>query len=430
MENTQPTRKNIFVNLGLFQFLSFVRRGVFYTFMITYLFHLMQTITDTAMLGTLNMIGSALGQNFLWGKIADRYNLRTKLIITGESIAAVAYFIVFQIHKALINSQSNFLAGLSLIVGLSFLEFFWSMSDVGWAALLTDMTTTKNRASIIGALNFIASLGRMIGITFAGYLYMNGEGFRQGTIFYIVITMLLVGAALVWITSRSTGKSAKRSEDKNVKDQSVTAPTGYDRKAYKWFLISLIIIVIGTSCVSQVFLIFIQLPGGLMATDQEMSLILTAYAVGGMIMSLTCGWLADRFGKGLVLLAGLILAIWTPLFYGFASTVPAMVLFYGLNGASFWIILTLGFAFAADIIPEDRRGRMFGRYNTVMALSWGPAGLLVGGPLADMQVKLLNLPPFIAYVNAFYVSSIIVALGTAIFGFKVLRQKTAKEPRP
>ncbi len=430
MENTQPTRKNIFVNLGLFQFLSFVRRGVFYTFMITYLFHLMQTVTDTAMLGTLNMIGSALGQNFLWGKIADRYNLRTRLIITGESIAALAYFIVFQIYKALINSQSNFLAGLSLIVGLSFLEFFWSMSDVGWAALLTDMTTTKNRASIIGALNFIASLGRMIGITFAGYLYMNGEGFRQGTIFYIVITMLLVGAALVWITSRSTGKSAKRSENKNVKDQSVTAPTGYDRKAYKWFLISLIIIVIGTSCVSQVFLIFIQLSGGLMATDQEMSLILTAYAVGGMIMSLTCGWLADRFGKGLVLLAGLILAIWTPLFYGFASTVPAMVLFYGLNGASFWIILTLGFAFAADIIPEDRRGRMFGRYNTVMALSWGPAGLLVGGPLADMQVKLLNLPPFIAYVNAFYASSIIVAFGTAIFAFKVLRQKTANGPRP
>jgi len=430
VENTQPTRKNIFVNLGLFQFLSFVRRGVFYTFMITYLFHLMQTVTDTAMLGTLNMIGSALGQNFLWGKIADRYNLRTRLIITGESIAALAYFIVFQIYKALINSQSNFLAGLSLIVGLSFLEFFWSMSDVGWAALLTDMTTTKNRASIIGALNFIASLGRMIGITFAGYLYMNGEGFRQGTIFYIVITMLLVGAALVWITSRSTGKSAKRSENKNVKDQSVTAPTGYDRKAYKWFLISLIIIVIGTSCVSQVFLIFIQLSGGLMATDQEMSLILTAYAVGGMIMSLTCGWLADRFGKGLVLLAGLILAIWTPLFYGFASTVPAMVLFYGLNGASFWIILTLGFAFAADIIPEDRRGRMFGRYNTVMALSWGPAGLLVGGPLADMQVKLLNLPPFIAYVNAFYASSIIVAFGTAIFAFKVLRQKTANGPRP
>jgi MFS family permease len=48
----------------------------------------MGSITSTATLGTLNMISSALGQNFLWGKISDRYKLRTKLIIMGESIAA------------------------------------------------------------------------------------------------------------------------------------------------------------------------------------------------------------------------------------------------------------------------------------------------------------------------------------------------------
>jgi DHA1 family multidrug resistance protein-like MFS transporter len=142
-----------------------------------------------------------------------------------------------------------------------------------------------------------------------------------------------------------------------------------------------------------------------------------------MIISLTCGWLADRIGKALVLFAGLILAILTPLLYGVASSVPTMALFYGLNGASFWIIQTAGFAFAGDIIPEDRRGRLFSRYNTVMALSWGPAGLLVGGPLADLQVKVFQLSPHTAYLNAFYASSIIVALGTTIFGLKVLRTK-------
>jgi MFS family permease len=422
MKSAQPTRRDIFVNLGLFQFLSFVRRGVFYTFMISYLFDLMHTVTYTALLGTLNMVGSALGQNFLWGRIADRYNIRTKLIIAGESIAAIAYFIVFQVHRSLLGGQTNFQAGLSLIVGLSILEFFWSMSDVGWAALLTEVTTTKNRASAIGTLNFIASLGRMIGINFAGYLYDNGEGFRQGTIFYIVITMLLVGVTLMWITSRSTSRPNKKNEDRNAESPTDKGSIGYDKKTYKWFLISLIVIVIGTSCVSQVFLLFIQLPGGLMATDPEMSLILTAFAVGGMLMSLTCGWLADKFGKGLILFAGLILAILTPLAYGMASTVQIMALFYGLNGASFWIILTVGFAFAGDIIPEDRRGRLFSRYNTVIALSWGPAGLLVGGPLADAQVKVLLLSAYTAYVNVFYVSSIIVALGTAIFGFKVLKQ--------
>jgi len=423
VERSQPTQKGIFANLGMFQFLSFVRRGVFYTFMISYLFDLMQTVTYTALLGTLNMVGSALGQNLLWGRIADRYRLRTKLIIAGESIAAVSYFIVFQVHRSLMNNQANFMAGLSLIVGLSILEFFWSMSDVGWAALLIETTTTSNRASIVGALNFIASLGRMIGISFAGYLYMNGEGFRQGTIFYIVIAMLIVGATLMWITSRSTSSLTKTTGGNQADTHSVKESMVYDKRTYKWFLISLIVIVIGTSSVSQVFLLFVGLPDGLMATNLQTSIILTAFTIGGMIISLTCGWLANRMGKALVLFAGLILAILAPLLYGVASSVPTMALFYGLNGASFWIIQTAGFAFAGDIIPEDRRGRLFSRYNTVMALSWGPAGLLVGGPLADLQVKVFQVSPHTAYLNAFYASSIIVALGTTIFGLKVLRTK-------
>ena len=65
VKNAQPARKSIFINLSVFQLLTFVRRGVFYTFMINYLFDLMPAATYTALLGTLNMLGSALGQNFL-----------------------------------------------------------------------------------------------------------------------------------------------------------------------------------------------------------------------------------------------------------------------------------------------------------------------------------------------------------------------------
>lgn len=424
VKDALPARRNVFINLSAFQLLTFIRRGVFYTFMITYLYDLMHNVTYTASLGSLNMVGSALGQNFVWGKIADRHKLRARLIIAGESTAAMFYFIVFQIHKLLLNSQSDFSAGLSLIIGLSILEFFWSMSDVGWAALLTDVTTSSNRTRIVGILNFIGSLGRMIGITFAGYLYNNGKGFSQGTIFYIVIIMLIVGAILMWITSKSTDKSTQNTADEQAENHSTLTSTDYDKSAYKWFLISLIVIVIGISCVNQVFLVFITPPTGIMPTDLEASLVLTAFTVGGMFMSLTCGRLVDRFGKTIVLFSGLILAIVTPLFYGVASNALTMAVVYGLNGASFWMVLTVGFAFAADIIPEDRRGRLFGRYNTVIALSWGPAGLLVGGPLADLQVKVLGTPPYAAYVNAFYTSSVITALGTAIFWIKVSKQKS------
>ena len=421
----QKTRKYVFFNLGLFQFLCFVRRGVFYTFMINYLFDLMQTVTSTTLLGTLDMVSSALGQNLLWGKISDRYRLRAKLIIAGESIAAAAYLIVFLVHKSLLNVQANFAAGVSLIVGLSFLEFFWSMSDVGWAALLTDVTTTKTRGGIVGTLNFIASLGRMIGISFAGFLYNNGEGFRQGTIFYIVIAMLVASATIMWITYMFTEKKASiKTKEVIVKEEKIETSVKSDNsQIYKWFLISLIIIVIGTACINQVFLLFIKLPEGLNASDPEMSLILTAWTLGGMLTSLLSGWLADRIGRASVFFTGLIFATITPSLYHLASNVLSMAIIYGLNGIGFWTIQTVGFALAGDIIPENKRGRLFSRYNTVMALGWGPAGFLVGGPLADIQTKIFGLTPYTAYVNTFYASSILAASGTMLFALKVASQK-------
>ena len=390
--------------------------------MINYLFDLMQTVTSTTLLGTLDMIASALGQNLLWGKIADRQKLRAKLIIAGESIAAVTYLIVFLIHKSLVDVNANFTAGLSLIFGLSFLEFFWSMSDVGWAALLTDITTSKTRGGIVGALNFIASLGRMIGIFFAGFLYNNGEGFRQGTIFYIVIAMLIASAAIMWITSMFTEKSPAKAKKATVRNEPQKIFASSNGDIYKWFLISLIIIVIGAASISQVFLVFLK--EELKMNDQERSFILTAWTLGGMLTSLISGWLADRVGRVTVLIAGLILAIITPLLYGLAFNVLAMALIYGLNGVSFWTIQTVGFAFAGDIILEEQRGRLFSKYNTVMALSWGPAGFLVGGPLADTQTKIFGLTTLRAYINTFYASSIILALGTILFALKVARLKS------
>jgi MFS family permease len=416
--------RRTYFNLSVFQFITFLRRGVFYTFMIPYLHMLMGTVTWTAALGTLNMIGSSLGQNLLWGRICDKYKARTKLIISGEMIAAVTYVLVFLIHRFLRDSGNNFSAGLSIIFGLSILEFFWSMSDVGWAALLTDVTTPQIRGRVIGTLNFIASVGRMAGVLYSGFLYNDGEGFLNGTIFYIVIALLLAGVSLMVFTSRriKTDKTEEQCTQTTAKQEDSLSNRQNERK-YWMFLISLIVMILGAASISQIFLLFLQLPNGLNFSDPQMTLVVSAWTVGGMIASLGAGRLSDRFGRLKVLLFGLSLAIVTPLFYSFASSVPLMSFVYGLNGVSFWTIQTVGFVFAGDMIPKDKRGRLLGRYNTVMALSWGPAGILIGGPFADLQVERLGLSSFTAYVNAFYVSSIIVLIGTVLFAIKIARAK-------
>ena len=426
----QGSRKNIFFSLGLFQFLTFVRRGIFYTFMIDYLYSLMGTVTITALLGTFDMIASALGQNLLWGRISDRYRLRAKLIIIGESIAGATYIMVFLLHRSLIDWGNSFAAGLAIIFGLSLLEFFWSMSDVGWVTLLTDVTTLQTRGTVVGALNFVASLARMVGINFAGFLYNNGDGFRQGILFYIVTAMLFTGATMMWLTSRSTKKtdtvehSQLRQAQTNLKTENVL--TQKNEKLCKWFLVSLVIVVLGAASVSQVFLLFLNLPSGLHVTAPEKSLILTAWTIGGMIASLLLGRLADKFGRARVILFGLFLAMLTPILYGLPSSVPAMAFVYGVNGISFWTIQTVGFALVGDLTPVERRGRLLSRYNTVMALSWGPAGLLIGGPLADFQTASLGFTAQTAYINCFLVSSLIVAFGAIVFFLKVMRKMAVK----
>ena len=389
----------------------------------------MGTVTLTTLLGTLNMTASALGQNLLWGKISDRYKLRSKLIIIGESIAAMAYLLVFLLQRSLLDVQANFAAGLSLILGFSLLEFFWSMSDVGWATLLMDVTTNKTRGGTVGALNFAGSIGRVVGIVAAGFLYNDGEGFRQGTLFFLVIAILLISVIIMWVTLRDAEKTNVETEKKNVPNVLEKEPVNNNEvkgnnEVYRWFLIALIVIVIGAACVNQVFQLFIRLPEGLNASGPEMGLILTAWNVGGILANLFCWSFANRIGNVKVLLTSLVLAMITPLFYGSAPTVLTMAFVYGLNGVSFWIIQTAGFAFASDIIPENRRGRLFSRYNTVMALSWGAAGFLLGGPLADIQTQNFGITSWNAYVNTFYASSIVLLIGSVLFAVKTARLKT------
>jgi len=421
-------KKPTLLGLWSFQFLTMMRRGVFYSFMYIYLFSLLGNVTTTAALGTLTMLMSAAGQNLLWGKISDRYKLRAQLIVIGEIAAGFAYVIVFVVHKFFIDAGSNVVAGLALIIGLAILEFFWSMSDVGWAALVTDITTPETRGGFVGVVNFVMSIGRMTGILMAGFLYADGLGFRHGTIFYLVTALLLIGATIMWFVSRAikplptstySDLGKKEKGDLTSNPDAIARAPRENEYVFHWFLVALTIIILGMASVNQIFPLFLKLNSGLNASDLQLSLILSAWTLGGMIASVLAGRLADRMGRTVVILAGLLIAAATPLFYGVALDVFVMAIVYGVNGMSFMTLQTAGFALAGDIIPEHRRGQLLSRYNTVMALSWGPAGLLIGGPIADVQTRVLNISEHTAYINAFITSSGLILLGTLVFFAKV-----------
>lgn len=163
------------------------RRGLFYSFLSIYLrFFLGLSVTETTFFATFPMILNVLFQTFVWGAISDRFQKRRTLIILGELSAAISTFFVWYLHTL---PEDSYASGYVIIVGLSVVEIFWSMSNIGWSALLSDIYPTHQRVGVQGRLSSIGAIGRIIGVWIGGLAYdglsnfYEGWGFESGLLF-------------------------------------------------------------------------------------------------------------------------------------------------------------------------------------------------------------------------------------------------------
>jgi len=413
-----------FVGLSTFQFMAMARRGLFYTFLTIYLGDVLGlSVTATTLLASLTMIANSVSQTFVWGKISDKYQARTSLIVIGETTAAVGYMLIYFLHIHLLSTQGAATAAYSIIIGLSVLEFFWSMSNLGWSALVSDVTTIEERGRLVGGISSIGGIGRVAGASVGGVLYdLGGEaaGFKNGTLFLFAASIMVVSAVLIWFTTRhSTQEFKERSTSKISTEKNVPSWSTLDlKKAFYWFIASIFIVGIGVYSILQIFSLYLELDYPIGATAIEISMISNSASIATIVFSLLAGPLADRVGRKLALGLGLALGTATPLLYMFAQNVPQMIAINSLSGVSMALMNTCGYLLAADLIPVELRGRLFGQYNAATSVSFGIAGTLVGGPIADSLIGT-GATKATAFVTTFQVASIISLMGTLIFAAKV-----------
>ncbi len=175
---SQKNSRKTFLNISSFQVLAMFRRGLFYSYLSIYLrFFLGLSVTETTFFATFPMILNVLFQTFVWGVISDRYQLRRTLIVLGEISAAISTLVVWYAH---ILPESTRIAGYAIIIGLSIVEIFWSMSNVGWSAPLSDLYPEQERAGLQGELSSIGAIGRIIGIWVGGLAYDGMSQFYEG----------------------------------------------------------------------------------------------------------------------------------------------------------------------------------------------------------------------------------------------------------
>jgi len=418
--------KRITVGLSSFQFMAMARRGLFYTFLSLYLrVGLGLSVTATTLLASLTMIANSASQTLVWGKISDKYQARTSLIVIGETIAAFGYILVYVLHIRLLHTSGTVAAGYSIIAGLSFLEFFWSMSNLGWSALISDLTTTKERGKLMSIVSSVGGVGRIVGISVSGMLYDWGGtagGFTSGILFFFASGIMLASAIMIWFSTRTTERIHTGEHAGPDCMQEAMASNNHGSKAFHWFLVSIFVVGLGTFSILQTLIFYVELDLPIGATSFDIAMIRNSASIATIIASLLAGSLSNRIGRKRALGLGFLLTVVTPLLYICAQNVLQMIVINSLSGVSAALVNVVGYLMASDLIPADRRGRLFGQYNAVTYISFGMAGTFIAGPIADFLIST-GTSQAAAYVVTFQGAAAVSLIGAIIYALKVKSER-------
>jgi len=230
---------------------------------------------------------------------------------------------------------------------------------------------------------------------------------------------MLASAAVILLSMRYTERVLPTSgTGKETLKQKDVLPTSYSSRTFYWFLASIFVVGLGVYSILQILILYVQLDSPIGANPFDIVMIRNSASIATILASLLAGPVADKIGRKNALGLGIALTVVTPLLYGFAQNAIQMMVINSLSGVSMAFVSVVGYLAASDLIPADRRGRLFGQYNAVTSISFGIAGTLIGGPIADYLINT-GAAEAAAYRITFQVASSISLVGIIIFALKV-----------
>jgi MFS family permease len=127
------------------------------------------------------------------------------------------------------------------------------------------------------------------------------------------------------------------------------------------------------------------------ASDYDLALIFSAFAIVQLITTIPFGLLSDRYGRKRFMLAGMILLAASFLVYPFAKNVLALVACRAVQGLAASATWSSALALVADTYPGSDKGEKLGTASVAIGLG-SIAGPVVGGFLGGIS---FGLPFFI-----------------------------------
>jgi len=272
-------------------------------------------------------------------------------------------------------------AGYVIIFALGGIEVFWSMSNVGWSALVSELTVVDERKKIMGQFSIIGGFGGIGGAYLGGILYDSGLGFDNGSIFNVAAIVMIFSSIIVYFSIRLREEEKVQESDKTEISEipSLRDLPSKLRIGYLIFMVALIFVG----------------------------------SIAAMVSGLVVGFKVAKSDDYKVMMSGVLLSIaaitWLIITPSFALALVASFLI----GSSHVVIESSSYSIVARMAPEEYRGRLFAYYNATFFLSWGIAATFIAGPIADFLIAQGSSNAD-AYRGSFIAALVLIAIGVVV----------------
>jgi len=302
---------------------------------------------------------------------------------------------------------------ISLVVLYFLLQISSNIAHGPAQGLIPDQVPAEKRGVASGVKNLMEMAALVVTSLAAGQLMSDNNPSRA---FIIIAAVVLVSAAITLIfTKEKNTNDGDKVEDFRLKDL-----IGFSVKENPEFiklLVSRLMILFGIYAVQRFAQYYIQDWLGL-ANPEAITGNLMA-AIGGAITLIVfpAGMLADKVGPKRLNLAAGFLASFGIAGLIFTKTLTMMYVFGTVLGLATGIFLSVNWALAMKLIPENQGGKYLGITNFATA---GASALVgIGGPLMDW-LNGLNPGAFLGYPIFFAIAAVSALIGTLVLrGIKV-----------
>lgn len=283
-----------------------------------------------------------------------------------------------------------------------------AVAAAAFTAMIADQLPFSQRGAASAAVGSSQAVGIVLGV---GLVVLLGLGVLAGYLLLAAI-IAVVGTA-----------GALLLPDPPAVDAGGTASAGRSVRAslrdrdFAWMLSGRLVANIGNALGTALFLFFLLhgLGQETAVAQENLLLLIVVYTIFVVIASVLTGILSDRTGdrRTLTVIAACVQA-GSGLVVVIAPTFEMTMVAAGLMGLGYGAFSTVGLAFAADLLPDERdHGRDLGIVNVTAAL-----GQLIGPVLGAGLVALVG-----GFWLVFAASAVLSVVGGVLTAF-------ARQPRP